>query len=107
MGDFTLGCKSTVVTTEERFWSKVDRSGDCWIWTAGVAGPPGCKHGVFTIGSRTDGSRGHIYAHRWSYIQANGPVDDALQIHHLCGEPLLRQAKPSESHVRQGSPVGT
>lgn len=24
------------MTPEERFWSKVDKSGDCWLWTAGV-----------------------------------------------------------------------
>lgn len=22
------------VSTDERFWSKVDRSGECWLWTA-------------------------------------------------------------------------
>src|SRR5690348_16395282 len=28
-----VGC---AVTTAERFWAKVDKSGDCWIWTGAV-----------------------------------------------------------------------
>lgn len=34
----------------DRFWSKVDKSGECWVWTAAKI-PPG--YGTFTVDNRT------------------------------------------------------
>lgn len=59
----------------ERFWEKVDKSGDCWVWTASVDSG---GYGRF----RLDGKK--KYAHRVSYELGIGPIPDGLQIDHLC-----------------------
>lgn len=62
----------------ERFWSKVDKSGDCWLWT-GCTQPPG--YGRFRIEPRT------VYAHRFAYEELVGPIPDGLVLDHLCRTP--------------------
>jgi hypothetical protein len=66
---------------EERFWSKVDRRGpdDCWEWTA-FKTPRG--YGRFGVGhSRV------VYAHRFSWERAHGPITDGLHVLHRCDNP--------------------
>lgn len=63
---------------EERFWSKVDKSGDCWQWLAGTL------HGYGVFSTCTDGRGQSHYAHRYSYELAHGPVPDGLTIDHVC-----------------------
>jgi hypothetical protein len=71
------------LTTEERFWPKVDKSGDCWLWTASTRG----GYGVFV----SNGVR--VAAHRLSLEMASGAVIGADQkvCHHcdtmLCVNP--------------------
>lgn len=64
---------------EERFWAKVDKSGECWIWTGAIQ-PEG--YGVFRAG---DGRT--VRAHRFSYELANGPIPVGLVLDHLCRTP--------------------
>lgn len=63
-------------TDEERFWSKVDKSGDCWLWTAGISG--GTGYANFHWLGRTQS------AHRVSYMLAVGPVPEGMTLDHLC-----------------------
>src|SRR5436190_1955012 len=65
----------------DRFWEKVDKNGSdgCWVWT-GACHPVG--HGRFNVGDQTT-----VYAHRWAWIAANGPVPDGLVLHHKCFNP--------------------
>lgn len=65
-------------TRDERFWAKVDRSDDCWIWLAGLTHN---GYGRFTV----DGK--NVPAHRWSYERFVGPIPDGLVIDHLCRTP--------------------
>jgi len=58
----------------QRFWSKVDTSGDCWEWQAGKF-PNG--YGCFWF-------RRSTYAHRISYQMACGPIGDGLHVLHRC-----------------------
>jgi len=60
---------------EERFWPKVDKTDDCWLWTAAIQN----GYGVFMLSSRKQ-----IKAHRWSYQQMVGPIPDGLTLDHLC-----------------------
>jgi hypothetical protein len=61
------------LTTEERFWSKVDRSGDCWLWTAGRT----CKgYAEFYLGGTMK------YGHRIAYEWAHGPIPDDRELDH-------------------------
>jgi hypothetical protein len=61
-------------TTEQRFWEKVDKTGNCWLWTAGRKG----SYGTFRCASA-----GH-YAHRYSYILHFGAVPDGMLVCHKC-----------------------
>ena len=63
------------VPVEERFWHKVDRSGDCWLWT-GVVHRKG--YGQFGDGQRI------VQAHRFSYELVNGQIPEGMQIDHMC-----------------------
>lgn len=58
-----------------RFWDKVDKSENCWLWT-------GAKQ---TLGY------GHVWldgrmrvAHRVAYEMVIGPIPDGLTLDHLC-----------------------
>lgn len=62
----------------DRFWSKVDTSGDCWPWL-GSKNPLG--YGKFWL----DGSLRK--AHRVAYEWCVGPIPDGLHIDHLCRNP--------------------
>lgn len=60
---------------QQRFWSKVDKTGDCWQWTAGCT-PSG--YGRVRIEQRD------YQAHRVAYEWLIGPIGVGLQIDHLC-----------------------
>lgn len=65
----------------ERFWSKVDKSGDCWIWLGAKPSPPRPQYGTFCVASKPH------RAHRWIYQQLNGPVGRGIEICHRCDNP--------------------
>lgn len=82
------------MSVEERFWSKVDKSGKCWIWTASLIS----DYGAFQVSTRK-----RIYAHRYAWELFNGvPAEgwfnqysnlDGLVLDHDnpdygCGNPL-------------------
>lgn len=60
---------------EERFWEKVDKSGDCWEWTGAL------RNGYAHFGVSANEI---VYGHRFSYELLVGSVPDGLQIDHLC-----------------------
>ena len=96
---------------EERFWSKVDKSDGCWVWTAWNNGQ---GYGRFS------GGRGATYAHRFSYELARDAIPDGLQLDHLCRnrgcvnpahlEPVtnrenaLRGATATKTHCKHSHP---
>jgi len=59
----------------ERFWSKVDKTDTCWLWTASI-GTHG--YGLFSAGYPMVG------AHRYAYELTHGPIPDGLDLDHLC-----------------------
>lgn len=60
----------------EKFWQKVDKSGDCWLWTASTRGN---GYGQATVALGKQG-----YAHRFSYEITNGPIPAGFVIDHKC-----------------------
>lgn len=66
----------------ERFWEKVDQSGDCWIWTA-ARHPHG--YGSFSVGVGSD--RVRVPAHRMAYMFFQGPIPEGLHVRHKCDNP--------------------
>lgn len=63
------------LSVEERFWSKVDRSGDCWIWMASIDSR---GYGHFWFNGRL------ARAHRVAWILTNGPFPEGKQSNHRC-----------------------
>lgn len=89
----------------DRFWSKVDTSGDCWNWTASVTKQ---GYGQFSIGGR----HGHkLYAHRYSFELVNGDIPSGLQIDHIChnrkcvNPEHLRLATNKQNHEHYRGPT--
>lgn len=72
------GNRRTFPPAHERFWSKVDKSGECWVWTGSTY--------VDGYGHFCDAAR-HIRAHRWSWEQANGPIPSGASVLHTCDNP--------------------
>ena len=83
------------VDTIERFWAKVDKSGDCWLWTAGRAGGNSGEYGSFRINN----PRRKVYAHRFSYELSHGPIPDGMLVLHDCDTPLCI----NPDHLRVGT----
>lgn len=65
-------------SAEERFWSKVDKSGDCWVWIASTSSK---GYGKFWF------RNWHWRAHRVSWILANGEIPEGMHILHECDNP--------------------
>lgn len=71
-------------TAVERFLARVDKlgpipidkpcKGNCWIWRGKT------HHGYGTVSI----NRKNIRAHRYSFREYNGPIDDDLVVRHLC-----------------------
>lgn len=69
---------------QERFWEKVDRSGECWFWTGCINNS---GYGQFSL----DGWMQK--AHRIAWILTNGPIPSGTGHHgtcvcHRCDNPL-------------------
>lgn len=62
----------------ERFWPKVDKSGECWIWTGALANN---AYGEI----KAHGKK--LRAHRVSYEFAYGPIPQGLVVDHKCHVP--------------------
>lgn len=62
----------------DRFWEKVDKSGECWVWTAYIR-PDG--YGTFRLSSPV---RTMALAHRVAYEMIVGEIPDGMDLDHLC-----------------------
>jgi hypothetical protein len=62
----------------DRFWAKVDMTGDCWVWSASLNR---YGYGQFRIGGRETSP---VMAHRHAYELLVGPIPPRQQIDHLC-----------------------
>lgn len=59
----------------DRFWEKVDKSQECWVWT-------GCRQSGGYGNFWMDGTV--KYAHRVSYEMLVGPIPEGMHLDHLC-----------------------
>ena len=62
-------------TTEARFWSKVDKTGECWRWTASCNSN---GYGLFWHGGKL------AVAHRPSYEWSHGEIPEGMYVDHRC-----------------------
>lgn len=98
--------------TIDAFEARVDRSGECWIWTGDVN--PVNGYGQFSVRRRT------YRAHRLAWQLWRGPIPDGLFLDHLCrvrrcvnpahlepvthDENMRRSAWATKTHCIHGHP---
>lgn len=85
----------------KRFWTKVEKTDECWNWTASRNKD---GYGQFKV----QGSNLSL-AHRFAYEQLVGPIPEGLTIDHLCRNracvrPAHLEAVPMEENHRRGRP---
>lgn len=64
-----------------RMWARVERSGECWVWTGARM-----KTGHGQIGADAPSHR-TVLTHRLSWESAYGPIPEGLQVNHTCDNP--------------------
>lgn len=61
----------------DRFWTKVNKTDTCWLWTAATTQR---GYGMFKL----PGGRASIPAHRFAYETLVGPIPAGFEIDHIC-----------------------
>ncbi len=61
---------------EQRFWAKVSKTDECWLWT----GSKNDGYGKF----RPVANQRPVLAHRYAYELLVGPIPRDLTLDHLC-----------------------
>lgn len=82
-----MPAKGQMKDFSERFWAKVEKTDDCWNWTA-MTDPQG--YGRFAVGGIPK------LAHRVAYELLVGPIPQGKLIDHTCYKPAC--VRPS--HLR-------
>lgn len=65
-----------------RFWQRVDKTGDCWIWTGAKI-----KFGYGVIRRNSSEGGAQQKTHRVSWELHNGPIPQGLMVLHRCDNP--------------------
>jgi hypothetical protein len=69
---------TAVCSLPERFWPKVDKTGECWLWMAGKTAD---GYGVIGAGGRAGRD---LLAHRVAWELTNGPIPVDTWVLHNC-----------------------
>ena len=74
--------------TEKRFWSKVDKGSECWVWTGALTNT---KYGRMHLKGKS-----HL-AHRISYEMEYGAIPNRVHVCHTCDTPAC--VRPSHLFI--------
>lgn len=66
------------MSSEERFWAKVNVTDECWLWTAQINQN---GYGMFSVKGLP------VRAHRFAYELLVGPIPDGMVVRHACDVP--------------------
>ena len=66
------------VSMVSRFWAKVDKTEDCWNWTASTH-----RDGYGRL-AKPGHNAGMVFTHRYAYELLVGPIPEGLELDHLC-----------------------
>lgn len=80
-----------VITAEDRFWSRVDKTDDCWNWTGSTLDD---GYALFSVGGK------NRLVHRYAYELQVGVIPDGMDIDHTCHN--RRCVRPA--HLRLATP---
>ena len=69
-------------TTVDRFWDKVHKSADCWLWTGSKRHK---GYGAFVWSENGEVVQGR--AHRYSWIIHQGKIPEGICVLHKCDTP--------------------
>lgn len=76
------------IRVSSRFWRKVDRSAECWLWT-GARTAQG--YGALSVGGKS------VAAHRVSWLLSRGTLPEGNRIGHVCASRLC--VRPEHLHA--------
>lgn len=62
-----------------RFWARVNKTPDCWLWTGEVNNQGYGRHSLWR------GGRKRVLAHRFAYLLATGEAPEVVM--HVCDTP--------------------
>ena len=75
--------RKSTKTPEERFWEKVDKSDECWVWT-GYRNRQG--YGNFSVRGENN-TFTSTRAHRYAWQLVNGDIPTGMFVCHRCDTP--------------------
>lgn len=64
------------IRVSSRFWRKVDRSAECWLW---LGARTNAGYGALSVGGKCVG------AHRVAWLLSRGELPEGQRVTHLCG----------------------
>ncbi len=70
----------TPLSPQERFWTKVAKGDNCWLWMQGKS----AGYGRFNLWR---GPSHSVLAHRYAWELTYGPIPDDLPVLHRCDNP--------------------